>query len=49
MNIGAYDQKTHKQGFLFGLQVNNYITPTTVLDYQRRFQNTGTDTAFTIV
>jgi uncharacterized repeat protein (TIGR01451 family) len=48
MNIGAYDPND-KQGFPLGYGVNNYITPTTVLDYQIRFQNTGTDTAFTIV
>ena len=48
MNIGAYDPND-KQGFPAGYSVNHYITPTTVLDYQIRFQNTGTDTAFTIV
>jgi uncharacterized repeat protein (TIGR01451 family) len=48
MNIGAYDPND-KQGFPLGYGVNNYITPTTVLDYQIRFQNTGTDTAFTIL
>jgi uncharacterized repeat protein (TIGR01451 family) len=48
MNIGAYDPND-KQGFPAGYSGNQYITPTTVLDYQIRFQNTGTDTAFTIV
>jgi uncharacterized repeat protein (TIGR01451 family) len=48
MNIGAYDPND-KQGFPSGYSVNHYINPTTVLDYQIRFQNTGTDTAFTIV
>jgi uncharacterized repeat protein (TIGR01451 family) len=48
MNIGAYDPND-KQGFPAGYSVNHYITPSTVLDYQIRFQNTGTDTAFTIV
>ncbi|HRG58695.1 MAG TPA: T9SS type A sorting domain-containing protein [Bacteroidia bacterium] len=48
MNIGAYDPND-KQGFPAGYSINHYITPTTVLDYQIRFQNTGTDTAFNIV
>jgi uncharacterized repeat protein (TIGR01451 family) len=48
MNIGAYDPND-KQGFPAGYSVNHLITPSTVLDYQIRFQNTGTDTAFSIV
>lgn len=48
MNIGAYDPND-KQGFPAGYSSNHYITANTVLDYQIRFQNTGTDTAFTIV
>jgi len=32
-----------------GITANNYIMPGTSLDYVIRFQNTGTDTAFTVV
>lgn len=48
MNIGAYDPND-KQGFPAGFGPNNYITPNTTLDYLIRFQNTGTDTAFTVI
>lgn len=48
MNIGAYDPND-KQGFPAGFGPNNYITPYTTLDYLIRFQNTGTDTAFTVI
>jgi hypothetical protein len=48
MNIGAYDPND-KSPFPVGYGANHYITPATVLDYQIRFQNTGTDTAFTVI
>lgn len=48
MNIGSYDPND-KQGFPAGYSSNHFITPNTVLDYQIRFQNTGNDTAFTVV
>lgn len=48
MNIGAYDPND-KRPFPLGYGSNHYITANTVLDYQIRFQNTGTDTAFTVV
>jgi hypothetical protein len=48
MNIGAYDPND-KQAFPLGFGPNNYITPFTTLDYLIRFQNTGTDTAFTVI
>ncbi len=32
-----------------GITANNYLMPGTVLDYVIRFQNTGSDTAFTVV
>ena len=47
-NIGSYDPND-KQGFPAGIGVPNYITRDDRLDYNIRFQNTGTDTAFTIV
>ena len=47
-NIGAYDPND-KRGFPSGYGVQNYIERTTSLDYNIRFQNTGTDTAFTVV
>jgi hypothetical protein len=48
MNIGAYDPND-KQGFPAGYGPNHYITEYTHLDYKIRFQNTGTDTAFTVI
>ena len=47
-NIGAYDPND-KIAFPAGYGANHYIYSHTVLDYQIRFQNTGTDTAFTVV
>ncbi|MGH1338525.1 MAG: DUF7619 domain-containing protein [Aureispira sp.] len=47
-NIGAYDPND-KRGFPAGIGAPNYITKSNRLDYNIRFQNTGTDTAFTIV
>lgn len=45
---GSYDPND-KRGFPFGITENNYILPNQDLEYIIRFQNTGTDTAFTVV
>ncbi len=47
-NNGSYDPND-KQGFPTGYGSNHYIRPETELEYLIRFQNTGTDTAFTVV
>jgi uncharacterized repeat protein (TIGR01451 family) len=47
-NRGAYDPND-KQGFPRGVGAEHWIEPGTDLDYMIRFQNTGTDTAFTVV
>lgn len=47
-NIGAFDPND-KQGFPKGYGNEHFITATTNLEYLIRFQNTGTDTAFTVV
>jgi hypothetical protein len=47
-NVGAYDPND-KQGFPTGYQSAHYINRGTDLEYLIRFQNTGTDTAFTVV
>ena len=47
-NIGSYDPND-KQGFPLGYGAARYIRPGTDLEYLIRFQNTGTDTAFTVV
>ena len=46
--IGAYDPND-KQGFPKGWGELQLIRPNTPIDYLIRFQNTGTDTAFTVV
>jgi uncharacterized repeat protein (TIGR01451 family) len=46
-NIGSYDPND-KQGFPVGYGATHYIRPGTELEYLIRFQNTGTDTAFTV-
>lgn len=46
-NIGAFDPND-KMGYPLGWEEGN-ILPGTKLDYEIRFQNTGTDTAFTVV
>jgi uncharacterized repeat protein (TIGR01451 family) len=46
-NIGAYDPND-KQGFPRGYGDDNRIAPGQDLEYLIRFQNTGTDTAFTV-
>ena len=47
-NIGAYDPND-KRGIPLGYSGNHYIDSTDRIDYHVRFQNTGSDTAFTIV
>jgi len=46
--VGSYDPND-KQAFPIGLDSQHFIEQNTPLDYQIRFQNTGTDTAFTVV
>ncbi len=46
--IGSFDPND-KQGFPLGWQDAHYLEPGQVIDYLIRFQNTGTDTAFTVV
>ncbi len=46
-NVGAFDPND-KQGFPNGYGAEHYIRPGTELEYTIRFQNTGTDTAFTV-
>ena len=48
LNIGAYDPND-KMGFPLGRGDENYIDEGQDIEYQIRFQNTGTDTAFNIV
>jgi uncharacterized repeat protein (TIGR01451 family) len=45
---GSFDPND-KQGFPNGYGDKHYIKPGTELEYMVRFQNTGTDTAFTVV
>ncbi len=47
-NIGSYDPND-KRAEPKGLNAEGFITATQPLDYTVRFQNTGTDTAFTVV
>ncbi|MFN0012960.1 MAG: hypothetical protein ACKVU2_00295 [Saprospiraceae bacterium] len=47
-NVGSYDPND-KQGFPIGYGDKHYVRPGTELDYLIRFQNTGTDTAFTVI
>ncbi len=46
-NTGSYDPND-KQGFPFGSGTDHDIRPGQDIDYLIRFQNTGTDTAFTV-
>jgi len=46
--IGSWDPND-KQGFPLGVTDQHLILPNTPLEYLIRFQNTGTDTAFTVV
>lgn len=47
-NIGAFDPND-KNAFPKGLGEQHFIEPGQPIDYLVRFQNTGTDTAFTVV
>ena len=47
-NIGAFDPND-KRGFPLGYGDENYISRGQDIEYMIRFQNTGTDTAFTVV
>ena len=47
-NIGSYDPND-KQAFPTGFGDEHFIWQNVDLEYQIRFQNTGTDTAFTVV
>ena len=47
-NTGSFDPND-KQGFPVGYAVPHYIERGTDIEYLIRFQNTGTDTAFTVV
>jgi fimbrial isopeptide formation D2 family protein len=47
-NIGSYDPND-KQTHPKGIDRDHFITENEELDYTIRFQNTGTDTAFTVV
>jgi uncharacterized repeat protein (TIGR01451 family) len=47
-SIGSFDPND-KTGFPRGVGADGFIEPGTQLTYQIRFQNTGTDTAFTVV
>jgi len=46
-NVGSWDPND-KQGFPIGYGTEHYVRPGTELEYTIRFQNTGTDTAFTV-
>jgi uncharacterized repeat protein (TIGR01451 family) len=45
--IGSFDPND-KRGLPFGQKAEHFIEPDQVLNYMIRFQNTGTDTAFTV-
>ena len=47
-NVGSYDPND-KQGFPIGYGTARLVEPGTDIEYLIRFQNTGTDTAFTVV
>lgn len=47
-NVGSWDPND-KRGFPKGYGEPNYIEPNTEIEYLIRFQNTGTDTAFTVI
>ncbi len=46
--IGSYDPND-KRAFPTGYGAEHFIRPNTEIEYHIRFQNTGTDTAFTVV
>lgn len=45
---GSYDPND-KTGFPLGVTDSHFVAPNQALEYMIRFQNTGTDTAFTVV
>lgn len=45
---GSYDPND-KTGYPLGLSNNHFIEPNNKIEYVIRFQNTGTDTAFTVI
>lgn len=47
-NVGSYDPND-KRAFVYDTLHEGYIRPNTDIEYQIRFQNTGTDTAFNVV
>ncbi len=47
-NIGSFDPND-KRGFPKGFTADHLIYPNQAIEYHIRFQNTGTDTAFTVV
>jgi uncharacterized repeat protein (TIGR01451 family) len=47
-STAAYDPND-KQGFPIGYGTKHYLRPGSPIEYQIRFQNTGNDTAFTVV
>ncbi len=47
-NVGSYDPND-KQAFPLGYRDDHFIEVTDKIEYLIRFQNTGTDTAFTVV
>ncbi|MEZ4921333.1 MAG: T9SS type A sorting domain-containing protein [Saprospiraceae bacterium] len=47
-NVGSYDPND-KQAWPTGYGQEHWLKPNTPINYQIRFQNTGTDTAFTVV
>lgn len=47
-NRAAYDPND-KRGLPLGTDMQHFIEPNTDIEYQIRFQNTGTDTAFNVV
>ncbi len=47
-NVGSYDPND-KSAFPEGFCESHFIKPNTDIEYMIRFQNTGTDTAFTVV
>ncbi len=48
INQGSFDPN-RKDGFPTGYGEGNFILPTTEIEYSVQFQNTGTDTAFSVI
>ena len=47
--VSAPYDPNDKTGFPTGLTTNHYVLPNQQMDYMIRFQNTGNDTAFTVI